>query len=505
MPSTSTPLRPLRLRLALFLSGAAVMVLQILGTRLIAPQFGSGLNVWTALITVTLVALALGYWQGGGLADRRPHAVTLSAVLLVAAVLVALIPWLRLPVLELGWTLGLRWGALFSSFLLFFPPLFLLGMVSPFAIRLEAAEVATAGRSAGRLYAISTSGSVVGALLAGLVLVPHLRLPVLLAGLAWTLILAALLVASPDRRRAVAAAGIAGFALLPARPQPRPPGLLEACYRDGSDLRVIEHEGNRYLFADQTVQSGMAANGRSLDKYAYFLAARVLMARPQATTGALIGLGGGGMVPLLSQGGMDWTGVDLSPEVIRLAQRHFGLSLPDSRLHAMDGRVFLHLQPGQFDVVVLDAFNGDSLAWSLISREGLATAKAALAPGGLLAVNTWGIDERQGAPNRLGSAVRATLQEVFVEVLAVPADGNLLFFASDQPIRPERGPVTLACFDGPRTFQWLQVPSTAWEDVQMITDERNFADLFHQNTIEILRSQRYYNYPQMIRAALAWE
>ena len=76
----------LRLRTAIFLAGACVMVLQVLGTRIIGPHYGVGLYVWTALIAVTLVALALGYWLGGKLADRRPSLLWFAFVLLAAAV-----------------------------------------------------------------------------------------------------------------------------------------------------------------------------------------------------------------------------------------------------------------------------------------------------------------------------------------------------------------------------------------------------------------------------------
>jgi MFS family permease len=193
----------LRLRTAIFIAGACVMVLQVLGTRIIGPHYGVGLYVWTALISITLVALALGYWLGGKLADRRPSLLWFAGVLLLAAAAVGLIPLLRGFVIEAGWRFGLRGGALLSAGVLFFPPLFLLGMISPYAIRLEAAGAEVAGRSAGRLYAISTTGSVFGAMLAGFYLVPNFRVPVLLAATAGALALAAVLAAGPGWRERI--------------------------------------------------------------------------------------------------------------------------------------------------------------------------------------------------------------------------------------------------------------------------------------------------------------
>jgi hypothetical protein len=125
---------------------------------------------------------------GGVVADRHPTRTGLASVLLAAVAAVALIPLVRGPAIDLGWMLGVRAGGLRASTVLFLPPLFLLGMVSPYAIRLETESITGAGRTAGRLYAISTLGSVTGATLAGFVLVPSFRVPTLLASVAVTLV-----------------------------------------------------------------------------------------------------------------------------------------------------------------------------------------------------------------------------------------------------------------------------------------------------------------------------
>ncbi|MFM7376129.1 MAG: fused MFS/spermidine synthase, partial [Chthoniobacterales bacterium] len=388
----------LRLRAAIFIAGACVMILQVLGTRIIGPHYGVGLYVWTSLIAVTLVALALGYWLGGKLADKHPSLLWFAGVLLLAAATVGLIPLLRGFIIEYGWTFGLRGGALLSAGVLFFPPLFLLGMVSPYAIRLEASGVEAAGRSAGRLYAISTAGSVIGAVLAGFYLVPNFRVPVLLAVTAGTLCLAAVLAAAPGWRKriVVPALVLSACAFFLAQPRPKPEGLLVARSFENSDLRVVDYKDQRFLLVDQAAQSALGANKRPLDRYAYFLASRVLLARPEAKNALIVGLGGGSLVPLLGEQGIELEAVELSPEVIDLARGYFGMNLPAEKVHEEDGRVFLARHEGSYDVVILDAFSGDRLAMTLVSREGLQTAKAALHPGGLLVLNTWGIDTEKG-------------------------------------------------------------------------------------------------------------
>jgi MFS family permease len=154
-------------------TGALVMVVEVLGSRVIGPSFGVSLFVWTALITVTLLALALGYAAGGHLADRYPSPAVLYGLIIGAGVLVALVPWLKVPVLKLALPLGLRGGALVGSFLLFGPALFLLGCVSPYVVRIAASEWGRLGRTVGVFYAVSTAGSFVGTVSTGFFVVAY--------------------------------------------------------------------------------------------------------------------------------------------------------------------------------------------------------------------------------------------------------------------------------------------------------------------------------------------
>jgi spermidine synthase len=502
-----SPAQRIGLRVTLFLTGASIMVLEILGTRIIGPHFGVGLFVWTSLITVAMVALALGYWLGGRFADRRPSLLHLAAILMVAALLVAVIPLIREPVLHGAWGLGLRTGSMVTSSALLFLPLFLLGMVTPFAVRLETVHVAVAGSSAGRLYAISTTGSVFGTVLAGFLLVPGFRVPTVLAMVAATLVFGALLCAGSAglRRLSAAALMILALAVFLALPGQRPAALVASGSCDGTDVRVVAHGENRYLFVDQALQTSVNAEGRALEKYTYFLASRLLLARPDTRNAALIGLGGGGIVPMLANHGVEMECVDLSPRIIEFARAHFGFDLPADKVHVMDGRVFLKQRPKRYDAVILDVFTGDRLAYSLCSVEGLRTAKETLTPGGILAMNTWGIDEEKAAPSRVGAAIRATLQEVFTHVLAVPAAGNLLFFASDAPILSQRSSVMLQTFDIPRHFTWLEVPPTAWPPAPVLTDDWNPVDTLDAKLLEQLRVARRNEFPSDVRAALDWE
>ncbi|MEK7383048.1 MAG: fused MFS/spermidine synthase, partial [Elusimicrobiota bacterium] len=161
------------LLISLFLSGACCLVLEIVGTRLISPFYGSSIYTWSALITTTMVALAIGYAGGGRLGDRDPHLCLFARLLQAASLTVAVIPLLREPVLRASAPLGVKLGAMAAATVLVGPALLLLSTLGPIATRLTATSASDAGRRSGDAWAVSTLGSVLGAVLAGFVLIPH--------------------------------------------------------------------------------------------------------------------------------------------------------------------------------------------------------------------------------------------------------------------------------------------------------------------------------------------
>jgi len=171
---------PLRIILpfVVFVAGASTLAAELTGARLLAPWFGASNLVWANVIGLTLIYLSLGYWLGGKIADRYPNPRVLGVVVIAAAVSVAVLPLALTPIFEVaqGAFADLSAGAFVASFvgtmLMFLVPITLLGMVSPWAIRLSVTDVASAGSVAGRLYAISTMGSILGTFLPVLVLIP---------------------------------------------------------------------------------------------------------------------------------------------------------------------------------------------------------------------------------------------------------------------------------------------------------------------------------------------
>jgi predicted membrane-bound spermidine synthase len=208
-----------RVQLVAAVVGAGSLGAEIAAARLLAPWFGASTIVWANTIATVLVALSIGYWAGGRLADRDPTLRGLSRVVLAAAALLAAVPFAAVPFLR-GSVAALDSveagefaGSLFAVLLLVAPPVLLLGTVAPYAVRLSVRTVDEAGRVAGRLYAISTLGSLAGVFLSALVLIPLVgtRRTFLTFALALTLVA----VPALGRRFALAPVAVAALMAIP--------------------------------------------------------------------------------------------------------------------------------------------------------------------------------------------------------------------------------------------------------------------------------------------------
>src|SRR5215207_948659 len=233
------------LPLLVFVVGTGSLGAEIAAVRLLAPYFGASTVVWANTIGVVLVALSIGYWLGGRLADRNPHMRGLCLVALTAAGLLALVPFAADPMLDVAVdaldeiSAGAFLGSLIGVLVLVAIPVLLLGAVSPYAIRLAVQSVEEAGTVAGRLYALSTAGSLLGTLVSALVFIP-------LVGTRRTFLIFALAIAvvavaglRPVRRWALAPAAIAALMAVPV-------GTLKA---EAGNGRVVYEAETPYQYA----------------------------------------------------------------------------------------------------------------------------------------------------------------------------------------------------------------------------------------------------------------
>ena len=439
------------LPLLVFVVGTGSLGAEIAAVRLLAPYFGASTIVWANTIGIVLVALSVGYWLGGRLADRHPHMRGLCLLALAAAALLALVPFAADPLLDLGVealdsiSAGAFIGSLLGVLVLVAVPVMLLGAVSPYAIRLAVSTVEEAGTVAGRLYALSTAGSLAGTLLSALVLIP-------LVGTRRTFLVFALAIAlmavwglRPVRRYALAPAAIAALIALPV-------GTLKAADTDGGKViheaeteyqyaRVVEYpDGHRTLelnegqaqhsiYDPDTVLTGDVWDAHLVLGFAGFDEPP----RRVAILGNAAGTTSRAYEEFFPETRID--GVEIDGELSEIGREYFDMNNPRLHLYHEDARPFLRRIDAEYDQISVDAYRQPYIPFYLTTEEFFETAKDRLRPGGVLVVNV-GHPEGQ---DDLEKVLTATMGEVFPNVMRDPMeDTNTLLVASEAPLSAER-------------------------------------------------------------------
>lgn len=410
----------LMLRAAVIIGGASVMVVEILGSRVLAPVFGTTLHVWSALITVTLASLAIGYAWGGRIADKRPGLGTLMTVMAIAAGALLIADLITKPVLSTAYAAGMVGGTFVAAVLLFLPTLLLLGMVSPMAVR-AAADQLNLGTSVGNLYAISTIGSVIGSLAVSLLIIPNMSVHAAIIGTAILLAVVPMWYLLVRKRMQQAALLLVGLAVasvgtaiagqeadkevLYKNKAHRVTARVPSSY---GDLVVSDEGGVKYLFLNG-VQQGSMIGDLSYAPYAYGLM-RLATAKGIPKKVMIWGLGAGVYARAMAEAGSEVTVIEIDPMSEKVSRDHFGLP-PAVKVIVGDARTETARLTEKYDVIVLDAFSGDSPPFHLLTREAFADLKEKLAPNGLIVANIVG--GMSGEAAKMVSSVVMTLESVF--------------------------------------------------------------------------------------------
>lgn len=412
------------LAVIVFVVGSASLGSEIAAARMLAPWFGASTIVWANTIATVLVALSIGYAVGGRVADKRPHLAGLSVIVLASALLLAVVPFVSSPFLRASTKAfedrsgGIFLGSLLGVGVLIAVPVLLLGMVSPYAVRLAVHDVTDAGRTAGRLYAIGTVGSLTGTFAASLLLIP-------LAGTRRTFLIFALalaLVALPGISRlravaAVAAAGILGLMFVPV-------GVTKPVTSDGKVIweedteyqyaRVIEDEdGTRILELNegQAVHSEYTPGQYVTDNYWGAMIALTHAGEQPPKRVLNLGSAAGTIARSLTHfwDDIEVDAVELDPEVTAVGKELF--DLPSERVHTYDGdaRPWLQGTEEKYDAILLDAYRQPYIPFYLTTREFFTEVREHLNPGGVMLVN---IGHPEGN-DELEKVLSATARDVF--------------------------------------------------------------------------------------------
>jgi spermidine synthase len=475
------------------LTGAAVLIVEILGAKMLSPYVGTSHFVWTAQITVTLVGLAVGYYFGGWLVDRSSNLSRLYLCILGAAVYLAFSAGACERVAYFFLQYKLATGALLASATLFFIPLTLLAAVCPFLVRILATSFNVIGGQVGRLSAISTFGSVAGTLLIGYVLLPFLPNSVTMfitaGGLA--LLVAVYFIAWGNRKAgpylAAAFFLIAGFGVLGWRVNSTPkwPNLNEIYHANSNFgmLQVVERTWDKHLYYlnDFLVQNTYdPAEKKSTSLFTYMLRYLAFGYRTNLHDALCIGMGVGIVPRELAEAGVKVDVVEINPAVVPVATKYFGFQPDKLSINIGDGRYFVNATEKKYDALILDAFLGDSSPSHLMTREAFTQMRRVLRPGGVLVINSFG--EFQSGLDFLTTSLHKTLLSVFPSVkVHATGNGNVFFVASDQArlvltIPPNQNTHPEVASDVDSCFDAVISPSTT--SGMILTDDFNPIDFY---------------------------
>lgn len=428
----------------------ASLAVEFGASRLLAPYFGTSLYVWGVLIGLILIYLSAGYVIGGRLADRHPRDDLLYQITAWAGLWIGVIPLISYPILLLSQqgfkelSAGLVAGTLLAVVLLFAVPVILLGCVSPFAIRLLLRNVETGGNTAGRVYALSTAGSILGTFLPVFWFIPTYGTRPTLVGFGLVLVGVSIAGLWPRRRfyASFAAAVILAWIFLPAGIKPPQVGQLiyekESAYgyiqvvQDGTRTELILNEGEAIhsIYDPTTLLTG--------GPWDYMLIGDAF--RPAQQTEpiphdvAILGLAGGTAARQYTAAygpDVNVTGVEIDPAILDVAHRYFHLD--DSNVHAVagDARYWLDTQAAQYDVVVMDAYRQPYIPFHLTTKEFFSQVRDHLRPGGVAVVNAGRTPNDYRLVDALASTMAAVYPSVFL--IDVPQFSNTVIYGSTEP------------------------------------------------------------------------
>ena len=441
------PHPPWFLFLTAFITGAVVMALEILGSRLLAPVFGNSLFVWGALIGVILAAMSSGYAFGGWISDRRPGGQVLAGLLLVSGAWTFLIAWIGQAVLfrVAGAVEDPRWGPCLAAAILLGPPAFGLSGVLPAMLRLAVSNLEYLGRHTGRMIALSTVGSLAGtwgtaffflSWIGSHALVAWLGAVQAALGLWW------LLKGAAVRPLAVVLCALLIGALGTAAWFPiqmlKPP-----VYQEDSpyqQVRIRDDDLFRYLVLDRTFHAVMwkAEPDTLFLPYSQLMVSSLgLVASPKRAL--ILGHGGGSFTKWLARywPELDVDVVEFDPVVVRMAEEYFSYHAPPQHhVYVRDARAFLNQTEAMYDLIWVDAFARHLVPFHLTTEEFFSELRRHLSADGVLVVNL----ASSGTASDAGraKAVVETMKRSFPVIQTYAVKGpwpsrvkaeNLLFFA----------------------------------------------------------------------------
>jgi len=435
-----------------FVSGMTSLAAEFCASRLLGNIFGTSNLVWAAIIGLILIYLTAGYFLGGRWADRSPHPKTMYSILAWGAFTLGVVPYIAQPVLRAaanafdGLQVGILLGSFVAVLILFSIPVTLLGMISPFAIRLSMDDAQRAGNVSGSVYAISTLGSFIGTYLPVLVLIPTIGTTktFLIFSVALLCVALAGLALSGGRKALLAyllmIVVLAGLALLGGRGGiKKTSGQIFETESAYNYIQVLEVNGYRYLRLNEGQGVHSVYNPDTLDyggPWQQFLVGPFFYsdrAPAQISRIAILGLAAGTTARQAASvfPNVVIDGFEIDPAIVRVGREYFAMNLPNLNVIAQDGRWGLANSREKYDLIGVDAYRPPYIPWHMTTQEFFQVVADHLTDRGVLVINV----ARVPGDRRLIDGLATTIGTIFpsIYVMDIPGTFNSMIYATLQP------------------------------------------------------------------------
>ncbi len=439
-----------------FIEGGSVMAAELLGAKMLAPYFGSSLYVWASVLAITLGGLAVGYFCGGILSYKSKNPFALFYVLLAAAIFTILMPFSSKLIL---WAIGMHSlipSVIVSATFILFPPVFMMGMVSPLIIRAITTDIEQSGRAAGAIYAISTLGGIIATFGFGFYVIPTfgLTVPSIVTGIVLGFIPSLILL---RKKQIIKAAGfflLCAWAISTAGFKPASSNIKVVYSSEGllGQLMVLDYphydehkkiDGHsRWLFVNrisQTMYDSLADESKNEEKYFTYVyrISDFVDSIPKTSKVLLLGLGGGSVAKKLNEKGFAVDVCELDKRIAMVARNYFYLS-DKVNITVDDARHYIRTCNKKYDLIIFDTFKGEDPPNHVFTEESLSETKKILNPHGSIFVNSLGYIK--GKTGKSARSVYKTFLASGYKVEVLPTDPdpdqrNLLFYASLDPVK----------------------------------------------------------------------
>ena len=462
---------------SIFIVGAVILVIEIAGTRILTPFYGSTIFVWSSIIAVTLLFLSLGYFIGGIIADKKPDPDLLYWIIFFAGASILLIPkysnWLLIQTDKFGF----KYGPLAASFSLFFIPLSLLGMVSPLAIKIGTKDFSSIGVSSGSIYALATIGSLSGALATGFFLIPNFPISRIInvTGLVLVIIFFLWKIQSIVNKKKIMFPSLLIFIILATPPfcfncqnELRGKFYYETFYHAQSfhgDIKIVQLGSLKCLFVDGIGQSCNSGTGKDENDYLAKISSIARDLKPKKILA--LGMGSGSFllsVPKDSKVDV----VEIDQKVVEMSKRYDLIPQRDYKIYYDDARHFIKDSNEDYDLIIMDLFIGGNIPSYMLSRESFSEIRNVLSENGVFYIHIpVSIKDKN---DKFLLSVYKTLADVFSRVKIIELKSfNSIGFVAQSGLNKE---IKIA-----GELDWTGSPQL--KESNLITDDFNLGEKYY--------------------------